>query len=57
MERIHKVLGNLVRKYNIHEECVDETDPWMGILATYYFAVLSMYHRTKGKCPGQLVIT
>ena len=28
MERIHQVLGNLVRTFNITQTYVDEDDPW-----------------------------
>ena len=55
IERLHQVLGNLVHTYNSQETYVDDTDPWMGILAAAAFAVLSTYHRTKQKFPGQLV--
>ena len=55
IERIHQVLGNLVRTYNLQETCVDDVSPWMGILATAAFAVRSTNHRTKDKSPGQLV--
>ena len=40
-ERIHQVLGNLVHTYNIKETYVDDSDPWMGILATAVLAVRS----------------
>ena len=55
IERIHQVLGNLVLKYNIQEMYVYDADPFMGILAAAYFAIRSMYHRTKVKIPVQLV--
>ena len=46
---IHKILGNLVQTYDLHETYVDDADSWMEILATATFAVQSMYHQTKGK--------
>ena len=55
IERIQKVLGNLVRTYNLQETYVDNADPWMGILAVAAFAVRSTYYTTKCKTPGQLV--
>ena len=55
IERIHQVLGNLVRTYNLQEIYVDDADPFMGILNRSAFAVQSTYHRKKGKSPGQLV--
>ena len=55
VERIHQVLWNLVRTYNVQETYVDDADPWMGILAAAAFSVRSTYHMTKGKILGQLV--
>ena len=52
MERIHQVLGNLVRTCNLQETYVDDADPFMGILDTAAFAVQSTYHRKKDKIPG-----
>ena len=51
IEKIHKVLDNLVCTYNIQETYVDDTDPLMGILATSAFAVISTYHMNKEKNP------
>ena len=45
--RIHQVLGNLIRSFNLHDIHVDVSDPWMGILAAAASAVQSTYHRTK----------
>ena len=55
IERIHQILGNLIRSFNLHNTYVDDADPWMGILAATAFAVRATYHRTKQKSPGQLV--
>ena len=33
VERIHKVLGNRVRTYNLQETYVDDADQWIGILS------------------------
>ena len=55
IERIHQVLGNLVRTYNLQETYVDDADPFMGILDTAAFAVQSTYHNKKYKILGQLV--
>ena len=55
IDRIHKVLGELLLTYNLHETYVDDSGPWMGILAAADFAVRSTYHCNKGKSPGWLV--
>ena len=55
IERIHQVLGNLIRCFNLHDTYVYDADPWMVILASAALAVQSTYHRTKQKNPGQLI--
>ena len=41
IERVHKLIGNRVRTYNLQETYVDDADLWMGILAAEAFAVQS----------------
>ena len=55
IERLHQVLRNLVRTYNLQETYVEESDPWIRILTTAPFAVRSMYQTTKGQIPGQII--
>ena len=38
LERIHQVIENLVRSFNITQTYVDKEDPWLGILADAAFA-------------------
>ena len=52
VERIHQVIRNIVRTFNIQETYVDDAGQWMGILTSAAFAVHSTYHTTKGKSPG-----
>jgi hypothetical protein len=55
VERIHQVIGNIVRSFELQENYLDEEDPWKGILSATAFAVRSTYHTTLQKTPGQLV--
>ena len=55
LERIHQVIGNMVRTYNLQEIYLDEDNPWGGILSAVAFAVRSTYHTTLHATPGQLV--
>ena len=56
LERIHQVLGNLVRTFNIFTQTyVDKNDPWKGILAAVAFAIRSTTNRKKGYSMGQLI--
>ena len=56
LERIHQVLVNLVRNFNISTQTyVGENDPWAGILAAAAFAIHSTTNMQKGYSPGQLI--
>ena len=55
IERVHQVIANLVRTFNLEEECMDEDDPWAGILTSAAFAIRSTFHTTLKATPGQLV--
>ena len=54
LERIHQVLGNLVRNFNVQQTYVDENDPWTGILAAAAFSIPSTPNRQKGYISDQL---
>ena len=42
LERIHQVLGNIVRTFNISTQTYfDKNDPWTGIIAAAVFAIHS----------------
>ena len=56
IEIIHQLLGNHVHTYNLEETYVDDTYHWMEILAAAAFVVKLMYHSTKDKRPGQMVL-
>ena len=45
IERLHQILGNLVRTYNLQETYVDDTHPFMVILAAVDFEVQYTYHQ------------
>ena len=55
VERIHQVIGNIIRTFELEDNYLDEDDPWKGILSATAFAVRSTYHTTLQKSPGQLV--
>ena len=54
LERIHAVLGNLVRTSNIRDAYIDEYDPWLDILVVAALKILSTANILKGYIPGQL---
>ena len=55
IERVHQVLGNLIRSYELEDNYMDEKDPWAGILTAAAFALRSTVHTTLKATPGQLV--
>ena len=55
MEKIHQVLGNLVRTSNISQTYVDEDEPWSGILAAAVFEIRSTTNRQEGYGPVKLI--
>jgi transposase InsO family protein/exonuclease VII small subunit len=55
VERIHQVIGNMVRTFELENNYLDEDDPWKGILSATAFAIRSTYHTTLQHTPGQLV--
>ena len=55
LERIHQVLGNMIRTFELEERDIDENDPFSGILAAVAWATRSTYHTTLQATPGQLV--
>ena len=57
LERIHQILGNLERTYNIKETYVYKYCPWSGILAAALFLILSIENILKGYSSVQLVFS
>ena len=55
VERIHQIIGNIIRTFELEENYLEENNPWKGILSATAFAVRSTYHTTLKKSPGQLV--
>ena len=55
VERIHQVIANIIRTFELQTSYLDDDDPWLGILSATAFAVCSTYHTTLQKTPGQLV--
>ena len=55
VERVHQVIGNMIRTFELEKNYLDEEDPWKGVLSATAFAVRSTYHTTLQKSPGQLV--
>ena len=55
LERIHQVMGNMLKTKNLQEREFDVVDPWGEILASVAYAIRCSYHSTLQATPGQLV--
>ena len=55
MEQIHQFIAKLICMFYFKNSCLDEEDPWAGILAFTYFSVQSTYHITLQATPHQMV--
>ena len=54
-ERVHQVIANIIRTFELQDNFLDDDDPCKGILSATSFAIRSTYHTTLHKTPGQLV--
>jgi hypothetical protein len=55
IERVHQVLGNALRNFEIDKQELDEHNPWDEFLSSAAFAIRSTHHTTLGASPAQLV--
>jgi hypothetical protein len=55
IERVHQVLGNALRNFEIEKRELDNQNPWDEFLSAAAFAIRSTHHMTLGASPAQLV--
>jgi hypothetical protein len=55
VERVHQVIGNIIRTFDLEDNYLGKEDPCKGILSATAFAVRSTFHTTLQNSPGQLV--
>ena len=55
IERLHAVLGNAFRTFELENKELDEEEPWEEFLSSAAFAIRNSYHRVLDATPGQLV--
>jgi putative transposase len=55
IERVHLVLGDMLRTFELEERELDENNPWAEFLSAVAFAIRSTYHTTLEATPAQLV--
>ena len=55
VERVHAVLNDILRTFELEERELDEDDPFTEFLSAAAFAIRSTYHTTLEATPAQLV--
>jgi transposase InsO family protein len=55
IERVHQVITDMLRTFELEEQDLNEHDPWTPFLQAACFAIRSTYHTTLGATPAQLV--
>lgn len=55
IERVHQVLGNALRNFELEKRELDASDPWDEFLTAAAFAIRSTHHTTLQASPAQLV--
>ena len=55
VERVHQVVGDMLRTHDLNNNDFDELDPWGSILQDIAWAIRSTHHTTNKASPGQLV--
>ena len=51
VERVHQVIGNIIRTFELESNYLDEDNPWKGILSATAFAVRSTFHTSLQSTP------
>ncbi len=55
IERVHQVLNDCLRTFELEKRDLDEKDPWTPFLTAAAYAICSTYHTMLQAMPGQLV--
>ena len=55
MQRVHQVVGDMLRTHDLNNHDFDELDPWGSILQEIAWVIRSIHHTTNKASPGQLV--
>ena len=55
VERVHQVLGDMLRTFELEEQQLDEDNPFGRFLSACAYSVRSTYHTTLQATPAQLV--
>jgi len=55
IERVHQVLGDTLRTFELEKEELSDKDPFEPFLSAVAYAIRSTYHTTMEATPGQLV--
>eukprot|EP00957_Ditylum_brightwellii_P125854 9593799-Ditylum_brightwellii.AAC.1 len=54
IERIHQIIGNMIRSFEVHSTDIDDKDPWTGILSAVRVATRATVQIAMQATPMQL---
>jgi hypothetical protein len=54
IERVHQVMGNMLRTFEVEDRYLDHNAPWDEFLQDCDYCIRSNYHTTLQASPGQL---
>jgi hypothetical protein len=55
IQRVHYIMGNMLRAFELEERDLDPNNPWDGFLQASACGIRSTYHTTLQASPGQLI--
>jgi transposase InsO family protein len=55
VERVHQVLNDILRTFELEKRHLNKRDPWSEFMAAVGFAIRSTYHTVLQATPGQLI--
>jgi hypothetical protein len=51
VKRVHQTIGNIIQTFELHDNYLDEDNPWKEILAATAFAIRATCHTTHCRNP------
>ena len=57
LERSHQTIGNILRKFQVNNQELEQDDPWIGILSAVLFAMVNGPHYYTGNANAVRVWT
>jgi hypothetical protein len=55
IKRVHQVMGNMLRAFELEERYLDPNNPWDEFIQACVYDIISTYRTTLQASPGQLL--